>query len=373
MLADILENCYQVVLEAAPYILLGTFFAGLIQAFLRADSLKRLLSQPSFKSVYRAALIGVPLPLCSCSVLPVAMQLRRSGANRGATSSFLISTPETGVDSVLLTIGLMNPIFAAARIIGAFVTSLFAGTVQNLLDRRGDLGTAPVVEEQAEKKTGGCCSSSSCGAAAQDPPAGERRTWKRRLLSGQSYAFTDLLPSLGKYYVIGILATGILMALLPEGILENYLGGGLAGMLAVSVVGVFIYICASGATPFVAALIAKGMSPGTALVLLLAGPATSMASLVAVRAMLGTRGLAVYLFSIMICAIGLGLALDYFYVATGIPMIVRQAQETQSGVSPFLHVIAIATILYLAWWMARPWMKWLAGRRPLQAALRLFH
>ena len=287
MIVRTLEATWAATVDAAPYIVAGAILAGLMRAFLDAGRLRSMLAERSWRSVFRAALIGVPLPLCSCSVLPVAMQLRRAGASKGATGAFLVSTPESGVDSFVVSIGVLNPFLAVARVIGALMTGLVAGLAQNHLERNDP-------------------------PAALPPPEPERaaESLSKRLLSGQRYAFTDLLPEMAHFYLAGLIATGFVVALLPDQFLATYLGGGLPGMLVVSVVGVAIYICAASSTPLVAALILKGMSPGTALVLLLAGPATSLASLGAVREMLGQRGLIAYLASIIGCAIALGLGVD---------------------------------------------------------------
>lgn len=276
--------------------------AGLLKTWMRPSVLRKWLAQPDWQSVARATIVGVPLPLCSCSVLPVAMELRRSGAGKGATGAFLVSTPQSGADSVFLTIGMMNPLFAGVRLFVTFLTGLVTGLMLNLLDRnREELEISAVQKDTSSCGDEGGCQ--ECGTLPQDDE-------RPGVLGGQAYAFGDLLPSMAIFYAIGFLATGLALALLPADVLEAWLGGGILGMLAICVVGVAVYLCASAATPLAAGLMAKGMSPGTALVLLLAGPATSLASLLAVRAMIGGRGLAVYLVCIIVCAIGAGLLVD---------------------------------------------------------------
>jgi uncharacterized membrane protein YraQ (UPF0718 family) len=295
MILRMIEATWAATVDAAPYIVGGAILAGLMRAFLDAARLRSMLAERSWRSVFRAAILGVPLPLCSCSVLPVAMQLRRAGASKGATGAFLVSTPESGVDSFVVSIGVLNPFMAVARVIGALMTGLVAGLLQNHLERNDPIAPPPAPE-----------------------PARVDEPLSKRLLAGQRYAFSDLLPEMAHFYLAGLLATGLVVALLPEAFLSTYLGGGLPGMLIVSVVGVAIYICAASSTPLVAALILKGMSPGTALVLLLAGPASSLASLGAVREMLGQRGLVAYLLSIIGCAIALGLGVDAINTGMGL-------------------------------------------------------
>lgn len=364
MIQSVFENSYEVLIEAAPYVLFGTIVAGLLHAFLKPEAMRRWFEKPTLGSVFRATVVGVPMPLCSCSVLPVAMQLRRSGANRGATSAFLISTPQTGVDSILLSLGMMNPVLAVARVIGATVTGLVAGSLQILSERLG--WAAPDQSQENPKPCGSCCGG---GGKKEAAPVASEPTLMQKLLGGQHYAFGDLLPSMAKYYVAGILLSGVVLAFLPDGFLENHLGGGIAGMLMVCVVGVVMYICASGATPLVAILIWKGMSPGTALVLLLAGPATSLASMVAVRAMLGTRGLLLYLVSIIACAIALGIGLDAFYAATGWTVVVQAADHIHSHRGWLTHAIAILMGVFFVVYTVKPWLTPLFRQAPPRQAL----
>jgi uncharacterized membrane protein YraQ (UPF0718 family) len=285
------------------------------------------------------------------------MELRRRGASRPATRSFLIATPQTGVDSVILSWVLLNPVFAVARVIGSLVTALVTGAAELLF------GGEDKPMADSARPAASCCSStkpaapepaasSSCSTTHRHdaaPPAAAPG-WRARFLSGQAYAFGDLLPKMARYYIIGLLATGVIMALVPDGWLERYLGGGLAGMVVVAVMGVALYICASAATPLAAVLVAKGMSPGTALVMLLAGPAASVASLAAVRAMIGTRGLAIYLTSITACAIAIGLGLDAFFLLSGIPVVVGQAaHHAHEHLGPVSHAAALIVAALFLW------------------------
>ncbi|MDK2970517.1 MAG: uncharacterized protein PWP23_272 [Candidatus Sumerlaeota bacterium] len=349
LLLEILRHTYGVLAEAAPFILFGTAMAGLLRVFLPADRLPSWLTGKSFGSAVRASLIGLPLPLCSCSVLPVAMELRKRGASRPATSSFLISTPQTGVDSIILSWVLLNPVFAIARVLGSLVTALVTGGAETLFggeDKPMQETAKPVASCCSSKSTVEQMSASCCGTTPQAPPT--RPALKERLFAGQIYAFSDLLPKMSKYYVIGLVATGVVMALMPEGLLEEYVGGGIGGMLLVAVMGVALYICASAATPLAAVLVAKGMSPGTALVMLLAGPAASLASLAAVRAMIGLRGLGIYLTSITVCAIALGLGLDAFYGISGIAVVVQQAARAHEHITLLAHAAAVVMIAVFA-------------------------
>lgn len=339
-LSRILHAAWDATVEAAPFIVLGTVFAGLIKALLDPARLRRWLADESPSSVFVAALAGVPLPLCSCSVLPVAAQLRRAGASRAATGAFLVSTPETGVDSILLTIGVMNPWMACARVVGAFFTASATGLAQILVP----VGAAPAGRPTASFPT------------LPAAPLGER------LIAGQRYAFVELLGEMAHLYMFGLLATGVVMGLMPEDFLARFLGGGIGGMVVVALVGAASYICASSSTPLAAALIARGMSPGTALVLLLAGPATSLASMAAVRSLLGTRGLVAYLCTIIGCAIAMGLGLDWVAETWQLPVGVMRGVEgagTEASVhGPAAIIAGIGLAVFLCAFTA----KWLLAR-----------
>ncbi|MDE5959958.1 MAG: permease, partial [Muribaculaceae bacterium] len=124
MITEFLATFWAMLCEMAPYLLLGFLFAGMLHAFLPASFYNRHLGRPGFWSVAKAAMFGVPLPLCSCGVIPTAMSMRRQGASRAATVSFLISTPQTGVDSILATGSLLGWPLALIRPIAAFATAL---------------------------------------------------------------------------------------------------------------------------------------------------------------------------------------------------------------------------------------------------------
>lgn len=361
MLMEMLREIYLVTAEAAPYILLGLIVAGVLRALMPANGLPKFLEKRRFTSVLGAVGVGAPLPLCSCSVLPLAMDLRRRGASRGTSSAFLISTPQTGFDSVLLTVGMLNPVFAAGRVVGAVVTGVAAGVAQNFLDRAEPDEPAPEMKTKPA-----CCCGGGHGKKQEEAP--EKKPWKKRLFSGQKYAFGDLFPMMAKYYTLGLVATGVVMTLLPAGVLENYLGGGLGGMIAVALIGMLFYICSAGATPLAAALIAKGMSPGTAFVFLLAGPVTSLASVAVVRTMLGTRGLAVYLVSIFVCAIGLGLGLDALFGVYTFKLASHTLVHEHASFSWLQHGVTVLFIVLSVYWTFRPyWRKWI--KTPVKRAV----
>ncbi len=364
MLLSILESGWQVAVEAAPYVLAGLFVAGVLKAALGDKRLPVWLRGEGPGPVLKAAVAGVPLPLCSCSVLPVAMELRRKGASKGATASFLVSTPQTGIDSILLTAGMIGWPFAIVRIVAAFVSGTAAGMTQTLFPTKGETEPAPTATVG-----GGCCGGRK---AAEEPPPPAKSccsspekqdvaaTGFSRFLAGQKYAAANLFESLGKYYLLGILATGVVMAFLPPDFVEQWFGGGILGMLAITAAGMAVYLCASGATPLAAALLAKGMSPGTGLVMLMAGPATSIASLLAVRSMLGTRGLGLYLAAIVTATVGMGLLIDLAIPAAWLAS-QAAAELGHEHYGPVRQVLGGAFLL---------WCVVVSVRQPISKAIR---
>lgn len=272
----------------APYLLLGFFIAGLLHAFVPRGLYARYLSGSGFRSVALAALFGVPLPLCSCGVIPAAMSMRREGASKAATVSFLIATPQTGVDSILATAALLGLPFALLRPAAAFVTALFGGML-----------------------TGACGADRPDTAGLEEREAAPRLPFGRKVVSALRYGFVDMLQDIGRWLVIGLLLGGSITVFLPDGFFARFDGYPLANMMLVLALSVPMYICATGSIPIAAALMLKGLSPGTALVLLMAGPATNMAAMLVVGKVLGRRTLLLYLAAIVAGAVGFGLAIDY--------------------------------------------------------------
>lgn len=296
--------------ESAPYILFGLFLSGLIQIFIDKERITKYLGQNNLLSVLRAGLVGVPLPLCSCGVIPAAMSLRKNGASKGATLSFLISTPETGVDSIAISYALLDPLMTVFRPLAAFITAITAGVAENFFDRK-DRQAPPPAAVPKEEDHGSCC-------APHEAQAPHTHSFKDKFACGMKFAFVDLLGDITKWFILGIIAAGLISYFVPTTWISEYVGEGLPAMLIMLAVGIPLYICASASTPIAAALILKGMSPGVALVFLLAGPATNAATIILVAKFLGKRAVVIYLLSIAICALGFGFLLNYLYAASGI-------------------------------------------------------
>lgn len=297
--------------EASVYVLFGLVVAGLLKVFVSPASVARHLGRGRFSSVLKAALFGIPIPLCSCGVLPAAALLKRQGASNGATTAFLISTPESGVDSMALTYALMDPIMTVARPAAAFTTAAVAGVAENLFRQEGQKRTA---KPELGCQVDGCCDGVDCLPEIHRT----HHSFREKLVAGMKYAFFDLWEDVANWFLLGILLAGLITALIPAEVMTRYVGGGLSAMLIMLAAGIPLYICATASTPIAAALILKGISPGAALVFLLAGPATNVTSLTVIYGMLGKRATAVYLLTIAVMAVLCGLLLDQVYGILGV-------------------------------------------------------
>ena len=286
-----MKEIFDLINSMAPYLLLGFLLAGLMHAFVPATLYRRYLGGDSFRSVLNAALLGIPLPLCSCGVIPTAMSLRKEGASKGATVSFLISTPQTGVDSMIATYSLMGLPFALLRPWVALMTALMGGSLVNWLDDKGN-------------ETAGCTSSSPVKEIGQ-------LTFAQKIKSALHYAFVEMMQDIGKWLMVGLIIAGLITVFVPDSFFAIFADKPLLSMLLVLAFAVPMYLCATGSIPIAVALMMKGLSPGTALVLLMAGPAVNAASMLVISKVMGRKTLMLYLLSIVSGAIGFGLGIDY--------------------------------------------------------------
>ncbi|MDP2862215.1 MAG: SO_0444 family Cu/Zn efflux transporter [Desulfobacterales bacterium] len=300
---NILGSSWDMFLDSSIYMLFGLLCAGFIHAYSKTEMIGRYLGKGRVRPVLLSALIGIPIPLCSCGVVPAAAGLKKQGANNGATLAFLISTPETGVDSIPLTYALMDPLMAIMRPVAAFISAVTAGLIENFV------GKPEVSNELPLSSTQGLY----CGKTSSF--SGEKPGFIKssKIYGGLKYAFIDLLGDIGKWFVIGLLISGLISYLMPENMIDTYLGNDFLAMFVMLITGIPMYICATSSTPIAAALVLKGLNPGAALVFLLAGPATNIASLSMVYKMLGKKALLIYLFSISVCALVFGFLTDFLY------------------------------------------------------------
>jgi hypothetical protein len=394
---------WNIVAEAAPFLLLGFVAAGLFRALIPEQQVFRLLGQDGFRSVLLASLIGVPLPLCSCSVIPAATALRQSGASRGATTSFLISAPETGVDSISITWALMDPIMTVTRPLAAFATALLTGSAINRLadpdagraasagapaDPARQLGPASSTmadgpatpgtpsdapgrpaNEPADDCCSPCCAEpepSAAAAGADDRRAGAGlRDRRAAAADGIRYAFGPLLDDLAPWLALGFALAAIIAVLVPDGLLTAVPAGWISATLMM-LVATPVYVCAAAATPIAAALILKGLDPGAALVLLLVGPATNVTTMLVVLRFMGRKVLAVYLAGVAASALAFGFAINALYAGLGIDL-AALITLTEAGGTSALQ--AIAAIVLLALLAASFWRRLSARRADREPAV----
>ena len=317
-LADLALQVALIFYESAFYILLGFLAAGLLREFVSASLLQHHMGKDNVKSVFLASLLGAPLPLCSCGVLPMAVELRHKGASRSAITSFLISTPETGVDSIALTYALMGPVMAIVRPIMAIATAFTAGLGMILL--RGRNQNVEAAELEALIASQGHHHDHDHGhdhhqhAHAEIQEATDAPNWLNRVQKIVDYGFRTVFDEIAIWIFGGLVLTGVLVALLPADFFSAALGlgSGVLPMLLMVIIGIPIYMCASASTPIAAALVATGLSPGAALVFLLAGPATNLATISVVMRLLGYAGVTIYLIAIISVAIAGGMLVDAF-------------------------------------------------------------
>ncbi len=281
--------------EMAPYLLLGFFFAGLLRAFVPKSIYRKHLAPRNMKSVVKAALLGIPLPLCSCGVIPTSVGLRREGASHGACTSFLIATPQTGVDSIAATYSLMGLPFAIVRPIAALFTSMFGGWLVNKFAHEDETLSEETTKETAE-----------CNCDQHPSPS----FWNN-FISAMRYAFVEMLQDVGKWLVVGLLIAALITVAVPNEWLAALHDYKLLNMLIVLAVAIPMYVCATGSIPIAVSLMAKGLTPGAALVLLMAGPAVNSASMLVVGKVFGRRTLRLYLTAIITGAVVFGLCIDY--------------------------------------------------------------
>ncbi len=352
LVLEMLRQSWEVLREASVYMIFGLVVGGLVTMFLQPESVARHLGKGRFLPVLKATLLGVPLPLCSCGVLPAAAALKRQGANNGAVTSFLISTPESGVDSVAISYALLDPLLTVVRPLAAMATAAFAGLSENIWQARP---TAPdPLAGPGQLPGASCC----CGGQCSAPLPPRSPSLASRAAQGLRASFGELWGDIAVPFLIGTLLAGAIGAFIPQSLLGGALGGGLGSMLLMLAVGVPLYICASSSTPIAAALILKGASPGAALVFLLAGPATNITSLTVITKLLGRRGTAIYLFSIAAGAVVFGLAVDQLYAWLGVSV---QASLGRAGALVPAWARTIGGVILLAM-SVRPVWAWTAAR-----------
>lgn len=309
-----IANIWHLTALMAPSLLVGFAVAGVLSLLVTRQMVYRHLGRSSFWQICKAALFGVPLPLCSCSVLPVAVSLRDYGAGRGSVISFLTSTPQTGVDSIFVTYTMLGPVYAVVRCVAAFFSGIICGSFVQLLGGQED--TLDSEPEQVE-----CC----CSDQNKNPSK------KELLTNALRYAFINLPRNLGRSMILGLVLSGVLTAFLPANYFaDKLIGNELISMLVMLAIGLTVYVCSTGSVPIVVSLILAGISPGAGLVFLIAGPATNITTIVTLFKIIGVKITLVYLLTLSITAIISGYLLNMLIDSAHVAEIVHSSHDELS-------------------------------------------
>lgn len=299
---EFLQALWSYIVVSAPYLLLGLALSGLIKQFIPMEKVKKWLGGNNLASVTRASLVGVPLPLCSCSVIPTAVTLRKSGASKASTSSFLISTPESGVDSMAVTYAMMDLPMTILRPLAAFFSALLAGGLQMVFNKEEDAKADSSIEASAGAS---CCSKNKSATNIKDPLS-------QKIKNSFRYGFSDLIDDIAVWLAFGLLLGAAIQVMVPDNFFESMTMN--QSRFLILLVGIPVYICASATTPIAASLILKGMSPGTALLLLLVGPATNASNIMVLQKYIGKKGVALNVAAVIIAALAFSYLTDFLYI-----------------------------------------------------------
>jgi len=368
MFTQLLAEFWKILEQSAFFILLGFLFAAGLHVVMSRTRWAQWLESLSTKSVLLAAAIAAPLPLCSCSVIPAAVSLRKRGASKGAVLSFLISAPETNVESITFTWGLLGPVFALFRPVAGLITAFSAGILENFFERR--FPSAPVAAEEGEAAAEATCcgtapsaGSTCCGGAAGDAAGeadsccahdhdlmapDERVSWR----DGMRHAFVDVFDGVVGWMLFGVAVAAVINVLVPGYVINAVFGPPLQAMLVMLAIGIPLYVCAEASTPIAAALILQGVNPGAALVFLLAGPATNIGSLFVLSRHLGRRTMVIYLTTIAVVAVLMALVLNWLFVISGV-RVEEQVLSTPLVPSVFKTVGAVLFLILTVFSAAR--------------------
>jgi len=326
----ILNEAAKIFADMAPYLLLGIVFAGLLNIFFNKDMVAHQIGKNNLASVFKAALLGVPLPLCSCGVIPSAVYLSKSGASKGSVVSFLISTPQTGIDSIVATYGMLGWVFAIFRPIAALAMGIAGGAVIKFFDKEKNI---KLIDKQFIPN------------AATAEPSGI----KQKIRTAARYSFVEFLDDISSQFIVGVFIACLISFLIPDDFFQkSAINSGIAGMALMVLVGIPMYVCATASIPIAITLMMKGFSPGVAFVFLATGPATNAASLAIIIKMLGKKTTALYLAVIIISSIALGYLLDEIMALTGWnPIAFAQQHNHSDGFFPLWLNNTIAVIFFI--------------------------
>lgn len=361
-------------IDAAFWLILGLVISGVLKATLSSDKLGRHFSGTGPLPAIKAAILGIPLPLCSCGVIPAAVGLHRGGASKSATTAFLISTPETGIDSIAISYALLGPFMAIIRPIAATTSAIVAAMLVLVSDK--EQPKENITNATPSSCASGCCATKTEKALTRTSAAlGTIRSvtsveptaaaninlntrsnakpisathWLKSLAQGQRYAFTNLISDLSLWLIVGLVISALVVTFVPPEALAEISRGPMA-MLLMAIVGVPMYICASASTPLAASFMLAGVSPGAVLVFLLAGPATNMATIGIVQKELGTRTLISYLIGVVGVAILFGYLTNFLVDRFAINIQAQLASSNEMIPAPVAWLSGVILALFITW------------------------
>ncbi len=351
----------------APYILFGLVFAGILHEIVPESIVTKHLGKESVSSVVKSTIFGIPLPVCSCGVIPLATSIKKSGASKGATLSFLISTPITGIDSILATYGMFGWVFTLYRVFTSMVIATFAGIMTNVFDKTleeevkpsfsavappastpGSFSFAPA-QPKEEEVTSCCSTESSCCSSTSGTPS------KFSLKKALSYAFGTLLSDIAKPLLWGLLIGALITVAIPQNLSDLLVEYSWISYIIVIAIAIPMYVCATASLPIAAGLMLSGVSAGAAFVFLSAGPATNTVTIGVVRKMLGSRSLYIYLGSIAFGSILFGLGLDYVFSVNDINPKSLVHMHEEVGVLEIASSIVLWLMVF--YYIIKPYLK----------------
>ncbi|WP_414830992.1 SO_0444 family Cu/Zn efflux transporter [Alteromonas sp. H39] len=374
--ALLIENFLSLFMESAPWLLLGLLVAGVMHELVPVSLLQKHMGSNSIAAVSKAAVIGAPLPLCSCGVIPAAIGLRRSGASKPATVSFLVSTPETGVDSVSVSYALLGPVFAIVRPVAAVISAIYAGLMVRWFgDKDITPSATPAVVPGDMSASSSCCASQSSPAASpvstttgsccdsnpvpqsavsedgccstSKKPAASSVSVTQRMLDVWQYASGKLLDDIIVWLLIGLVLAAAIKTWVPTDFLTQW-GDGFIAMIVMALIGIPMYICATASTPIAVGFLAAGLSPGAVLVFLMAGPATNISTMGMINQEMGRRTLMLYLFSVISMSIVSGYGLNILVSGMGWENYIVGSAAEHLHAGAWQSVYALCAILLAA-------------------------
>ncbi|PKL46837.1 MAG: hypothetical protein CVV42_15150 [Candidatus Riflebacteria bacterium HGW-Riflebacteria-2] len=331
-LTTLLHACWSVLGQMSPYLILGFLISGVLSVMISPRWVEKHLGGSRYGSILKATLLGVPLPLCSCGVIPVAASLRKHGANKGATTSFLISTPQTGVDSILATYGLLGPFFAWFRPLAAFITGIIGGILVSTLD-----------DDKQEKHAG-----------THDLPE-EHLSFTQKIKAALSYGLITLPGEIARALIVGILVAGLISTFISSDFVSQYIGNYYLTMLLMLAIGIPIYVCSTSSIPIALGFMHAGVSPGAAFVFLISGPATNAAAISVVFKVLGRAAAVIYITTVMVGSLVGGFVFDYLNqtFSTGLLATSQPACHVELSLFEGISAIFMIIILAVSWYKSR--------------------